>query len=107
MATSAFNVFLVLILLGLVVTVVVLRLEPFIRRRYPTPEGQKPLPLNAIVLPILFGAIVGGAMVNFLAKPDRRRNSDGIDGFDGLSGSDASDSGSSGGDSGGGGGDGG
>jgi len=95
------NVVLVLILLIVIVTVIVMRLEPLIRRRHPTPEGQKPLPLNAIVLPILFGAVVGGAMASFLAKPDRGRDSDGIDGFD-FGGSDSSDSGSSGGGGGGG-----
>ena len=96
------NVVLALILLAVTVTLVLSWLEPLIRRRYPTPEGEKPLPLSAIVLPILFGAVVGGAIANFLAKPDRGRDSDGIDSFD-FGGSDDSDSGSSGGDGGGGG----
>lgn len=98
MEMTTTNVVLALILLAVTVKLIVSWLEPLIRRRYPTPEGERPLPLSAIVLPILFGAVVGGAIANFLAKPDRGHDSDGFD----FGGSDSSDSGSSGGDGGGG-----
>ena len=105
---TGINVLLALILLVVVVMLVVSLLGPFLRRRHPTPEGEKPAPLYALVLTTIFGAIVGAAIVNFIANLDRRDYSAGIDGFDGPSSSDTSDSGSSGGDSGaGGGGDGG
>lgn len=107
MEFTPINVILALILLYVAVKVIVSLLEPWLRRRHPTPAGERPIPLSAIILPILFGAIVGGAIADFIARPDRLGDSANLDGSGEPAGSDNSDSGSGGDGGGGGGGDGG